>query len=124
MRLKLLSRKKDIRDIQTAKAAIAAGVLSLLHHAGKTMEDVSNVYLAGGFGNFMNANNAVRIGLLPKEAAGRIVPIGNAAGAGAVLVLLNDKKRKKCAAIQKAGEHVELGNNPYFMERYIECMSF
>lgn len=121
---KIVMTQKDIRDIQTAKAAIAAGVLSLLHHAGKTIEDISRIYLAGGFGNFMDPGNAVRIGLLPKAAAGRIVPIQNAAGTGAVLALLNDYKRKKFAAIQKKAEHVELGNNPDFMKKYIECMSF
>jgi len=116
--------QKDIRELQTAKAAIAAGVLSLLHHAGKTIGDVKAVYLAGGFGNYMDPESAVRIGLLPGEAEDRIVPIGNAAGAGAVMALLNDTYRKQCRDIKEAGEHVELGHNPYFMEQYVNCMMF
>lgn len=116
--------QKDIRELQTAKAAIAAGVLSLLHHAGKCMDDVKKVFLAGGFGNYMDPESAVRIGLLPKEAEGRIVPIGNAAGAGAVMALLHDTYRARLRNIKEAGEHVELGHNPYFMEQYVNCMMF
>jgi uncharacterized 2Fe-2S/4Fe-4S cluster protein (DUF4445 family) len=116
--------QKDIREIQTAKAAIAAGVLSLLHHAERDIRDVKKVFLAGGFGNFMDPESAVAIGLLPKEAADRIVPIGNAAGSGAAMALLNGAYLEKCSAIRAVGEHVELGHNAYFMEQYVACMMF
>ena len=116
--------QKDIREVQTAKAAIAAGLKSLLHHAQKDMNDVETIYLAGGFGNYMDEESAIRIGLLPREASGRIKTIGNAAGAGAIMALLNDGYMENNTQIAKAGEHVELGHNPYFMDQYIEDMFF
>jgi uncharacterized 2Fe-2S/4Fe-4S cluster protein (DUF4445 family) len=116
--------QKDIREIQTAKAAVAAGLEALLAHAGKTIEDVDTIYLAGGFGNFMNAESAARVGLLPKQSAGRINAIGNAAGTGAIMALLNSGYIKQCETIAKTGRHVELGSNPVFFERYIENMYF
>lgn len=115
--------QKDIRELQTAKAAIAAGLEALLHYAGKDIAAVSVLYLAGGFGNFMNAESALKIGLLPK-GAGSIQAIGNAAGTGAVMVLLNDEYKNVCEQIAKTGQHVELGSNPVFMERYVENMFF
>lgn len=116
--------QKDIREVQTAKAAIAAGVESLLHHAGKSMDDVTHVYLSGGFGNYMDVQSAITIGLLPKQASGKVHPIGNAAGTGAIMTLLSDEQKTTCQRIAKAAEHVELGHNPYFMDRYIENMMF
>lgn len=116
--------QKDIRELQTAKAAIAAGALSLLKSAGKDIGDVKTVYLAGGFGNFMDEESALRIGLLPKQAKGRIKAIGNAAGAGAIMALLNDKYIKENESIVVNSEHVELGGDPFFIEKYIENMYF
>lgn len=116
--------QKDIREMQTAKAAIAAGVLSLLHDAGEELSNVTKLYLAGGFGNYMVPENAVTIGLLPKEIADRIEPVGNAAGAGSVMVLLSDMFEKQCKAIKQAGRHVNLENNPFFMDKYVDCMMF
>lgn len=116
--------QKDIREIQTAKAAIAAGLEALLHHAGKAIEDVSKIYLAGGFGNFMDPNSAIKVGLLPSQAAGSIGAIGNAAGTGAIMALLRDEYKQTCEEIAKTGRHVELGSNPVFFERYIENMYF
>ena len=116
--------QKDIREVQTAKAAIAAGVEALLHHAGKSMDDVARVYLAGGFGNYMDVQSAITIGLLPKQASGKVHPIGNAAGTGAIMALLSDEQKAVCQRIAKAAEHIELGHNPHFMDRYIENMMF
>jgi uncharacterized 2Fe-2S/4Fe-4S cluster protein (DUF4445 family) len=120
----IIITQKDIREIQTAKAAIAAGLEALLHHAGKTMEDISKIYLAGGFGNFMDPGSAIKVGLLPRQAVGSIRAIGNAAGTGAIMALLSDEYKQTCEEIAKTGRHVELGSNPVFFERYIENMYF
>lgn len=114
----------DIRELQTAKAAIAAGVDTLLHTAGIEWSGLSAVYLAGGFGNFLDPASAARIGIFPKESLDRITPIGNGALAGAAMMLMREDNMKKAVAIAKKGEHVELGHNPYFMDRYIDCMMF
>ncbi len=116
--------QKDVREIQTAKAAIAAGLEALLHHAGKSFDDVGKVFLAGGFGNFMDPKSAMKIGLLPKQFSGKIQPIGNAAGTGAIMALLNEGYKDECEKTAKTGRHVELGSNPVFMERYVDNMYF
>ena len=116
--------QKDFRQLQTAKAAVAAGVLCLIHEAGIALEDVAHVYIAGGFGNYMEKNSAVDIGLLDASFEDKIECIGNAAGSGAIYALLEDAKKDRCAQIARMGEHVELGGNPYFMEKYVDCMMF
>ena len=78
-----------------------------------------SVYVCG---NYMDADSAVRIGLLPSSLAGRIVPVGNAAMGGAAMILASSEYARENARIAKMGAHVELGSNPYFMEQYIECM--
>ncbi len=116
--------QKDIREVQMAKAAVAAGLLALLHHAQKDIRDVDTFFLAGGFGNFLDPQSAIRVGLLPKEAEGKIKPIGNAAGTGAVMMLLNDEYIHEGEKAAGRGEHVELGDNKYFMDQYVKNMMF
>jgi uncharacterized 2Fe-2S/4Fe-4S cluster protein (DUF4445 family) len=72
----------------------------------------------------MDPDSAIKIGLLPKQSAGKIQPIGNAAGTGAIMALLNDAYKEECEKIAKTGQHVELGSNPVFMERYVDNMYF
>ncbi len=64
---KIAITQKDVRELQTAKAAVAAGVRTLLHEGGVGFDELDAVYLAGGFGNYMDADSAVRIGLLPSS---------------------------------------------------------
>jgi uncharacterized 2Fe-2S/4Fe-4S cluster protein (DUF4445 family) len=116
--------QRDVRRVQTAKSAIAAGVLALVHRAGLTLEDIRQVYLAGGFGNHMNPQSAMDIGLLPPIFRYIIKNIGNAAGAGAGMTLLSDEYIMDCAHIADLAEHVELGTDAYFMDKYIDCMMF
>ena len=58
--------QKDVREVQLAKAAIAAGTRILLQEMGVTVEQISHLYLAGGFGNYIDYDSAIKIGLLPK----------------------------------------------------------
>lgn len=115
--------QKDIRELQTAKAAVAAGVLSLVKEADIKIEDIRRVYLAGGFGNYMNQKSATQIGLLSKDFR-EIISVGNAAGAGAIMALFDKGYEEDMKRLCAAGKHVELGSNPYFMEKYVECMYF
>ena len=115
--------QKDIRELQTAKAAIAAGVLSLVREADMEISNISRVYLAGGFGNYMDQQSAQEIGLLSSEFK-EIITVGNAAGAGAIMALFDAKCRKEMEQLRAVGKHVELGSNPYFMEKYVDCMYF
>ncbi len=116
--------QKDIRELQAAKAAIAAGVLTLLHVSNISYDEIDSVFLAGGFGNFMNPVSAAKVGILPEVVLPKVHAVGNAALSGAILALLRDDYFETGSKIADTGEHVELGHNPYFMDKYIDCMMF
>ncbi len=116
--------QSDIRAVQLAKAAIAAGIECLLHTAGVKHEDVQQVYLAGGFGSHLDLNNAARIGLLPESYISRTSVIGNAALDGTVMALLRADSQQELRRIASCAKHVDLGGNPVFNEQYVEMMFF
>ena len=114
----------DIRKLQLAKAAIAAGVQTLLHYVGITEGQLSTLMLAGGFGSNLDKHSAARVGLIPKCALEATQAIGNAAGEGAVLALLSKTSRSKLADICAHCEHIELSTSKIFNEQFIEQMTF
>ena len=116
--------QKDIRELQNAKAAIAAGLLVLLDEAGLTIQEIERLDLAGGFGNYLNIEQAIRIGLLPESLFGRIRSVGNSSGLGASLCLLNDKKRRLADAICQQVRYIELSGDRRFNDAYIDAMMF
>ena len=116
--------QKDIREIQLAKGAIAAGAQILLDVAGKKLGDIKSVYLAGAFGNYIDIENAVRISILPDVPRERIHPVGNSAGAGACLILKDPSLWDTAADIIKRAEHIELASHKDFQEIFIGNMSF
>ena len=116
--------QKDIREIQLAKGAIAAGARILLDAAGKKPDDIKNVYLAGAFGNYIDIENAVRISILPDVPRERIKPIGNSAGAGACLMLKDPSLWDAAALIIKRAEHIELACHKDFQEIFVGSLTF
>lgn len=116
--------QQDIRKLQLAKSAIAAGILTLLSESGCRVEDIETLYLAGGFGSFVNVSSAAGIGLLPKELELKVKTIGNAAGAGAAMLLLSRAAGGKERAVLACSEEISLSSNPTFMEHYVEQMMF
>jgi uncharacterized 2Fe-2S/4Fe-4S cluster protein (DUF4445 family) len=110
----------DIRELQLAKAAIAAGVRIVLRAAGAEPGDVRTVYLAGAFGNYVNRASARRIGLIdfPDEV---LEPAGNTALLGAKLALFTPGD---FAAIRERTEHISLAADPAFQDTYVEEMVF
>lgn len=117
-------KPQDIRAVQLAKAAIAAGMQTLLETANTTMKEVKTLYITGGFGSHLKVESAVSIGLLPSELSNRTKVLGNAALSGAVRVLLNKHEKEQLTHIAQLSEHVNLGGNPRFNENYIEQMMF
>ncbi|MBQ4064000.1 MAG: DUF4445 domain-containing protein, partial [Bacteroidaceae bacterium] len=114
----------DVRAVQLAKAAIAAGIDTLLETAGATLEEVQTLYIAGGFGSHLNVESAAAIGLIPRELAGRVEVLGNAALAGAISTLLNVQNQEELRRIVGLAKPVHLGGNPRFNENYVEHMLF
>lgn len=118
----IIITQRDIREIQNAKAAIAAGIKVLASEAQIDLRDIKNVYLAGGFGSYINIDSAIYIGLLPKELKGKIKSIGNAAGMGAINLLLSNKMDKKLDRIKEKTRYVELSSKESFVNEYVNCM--
>lgn len=116
--------QKDVRELQNAKAAIAAGVRILVAQAGIRIEDIKKVFLAGGFGNYIDIESALNIGLLPKELRGRIESIGNAAGIGAIESLISGERLGKVQDIKAKMEYIELSACAEFTDEYVENMMF
>lgn len=116
--------QKDIGEVQLAKAAIAAGIRLLMKKQNVEETQVQTVYLAGGFGNYMNARNAARIGLIPENFAEKVSCVGNAAGEGAKIALLNKKERHEAEkAVQKI-EFLELAACPEFQDCFVDELGF
>lgn len=116
--------QKDIREVQLAKAAMAAGISLLLDHLGKKTSDIKNVLLAGAFGSYLSPESACRIGLLPKELIERIFPVGNAAGYGALLCALDAECLSRTEKMAKETEFLELAANPGFQDRFVDELMF
>lgn len=114
----------DIRQLQLAKGAIAAGIRLLLQQYGAAAEDVNRLYLAGAFGNYINRASAHRIGLLdfPPE---KVHPVGNTALLGAKLALFSsDNEEASYAEIRRKVRHIALNADPLFIDTYVEEMRF
>jgi uncharacterized 2Fe-2S/4Fe-4S cluster protein (DUF4445 family) len=114
----------DVRATQLAKAAIAAGIDTLLRVAGFEAAAVARLYLAGGFGSLLDIPSALRIGLIPRELADRVLVVGNASGAGATAACLSRGRLEDCDRVRAACTYVELSSRPDFNEAYIERMMF
>lgn len=120
----ILLTQKDIREVQLAKGAIAAGINILTKEAGISLADVANIYLAGGFGSYINPHNACKIDLLPRELEEKIRRAGNAAGLGAQSYLLDERKREEAGLLAKKVEYIELSLRKDFQSEFIQAMDF
>ena len=114
---------KDIRMVQLAKSAICAGIETLLDSEGLSASDVTALYVAGGFGTYLDRDSARKTGLLPAALTECLQAIGNAALGGASLLLLN-RSRAQCERIIDGVTVLELSSNPVFSESYMMGMIF
>lgn len=121
---RILLTQRDIRELQLAKAAVAAGVQLLLEQMGARVEDVDRILLAGALGNYVNPYSAMRIGLLPVADPERIASMGNAASVGAQMALLDRRNWNKASAIVEHVEHLELSVHPNFYDHFVREMNF
>ena len=118
----LVLTQKDVRQIQLAKGALFVAAQSLLSHAGISAPD--KILLAGAFGSFMDKGSAVAIGMLPPLPPERIFVVGNSAGDGARIALLNRDKRIEAMRVAARVVRYELPADPAFQERFIRAMRF
>lgn len=116
--------QKDIREVQLAKGAIAAGILLLEKHLGITHKEIQRIYIAGAFGNYMNPDSSCMIGLLPSSLRECVVPVGNAAGEGAKIALQNSDELQETIRLSEHVEFVELAAIPEFQDCFIDELEF
>ena len=116
--------QKDIREVQLAKGAIAAGILLLEKHLGITHSQIDRICIAGAFGTYMSPDSACAIGLLPSALQKKIVPVGNAAGEGAKIALLNKAEREYSQTLMNQLDFLELAMLSEFQDCFIDELEF
>lgn len=114
----------DVRAVQMAKAAVAAGISTMLDEAGTVPEAISRLYLAGGFGSALDPGSAEAIGMLPRTPNAKKTALANAALKGAAILLLDPGRRRAALQIAREAVNVELGGNPAFSGRFISALRF
>jgi uncharacterized 2Fe-2S/4Fe-4S cluster protein (DUF4445 family) len=120
----IMLTRRDIREVQLAKGAIAAGVQVLLREAGIAEDDVRHVWLAGGFGSYMDRRSACRVGLIPMSLLDRTEAVGNGSGAGAKAAMLSAQARAEAVRLSTAVCYVELSARQDFQELFMDYMMF
>jgi uncharacterized 2Fe-2S/4Fe-4S cluster protein (DUF4445 family) len=116
--------QRDVRQTQLAKGSIHAAIRTLLSLVGAAPEDLDEILLAGAFGNYIQVESALRIGLIPAISPDLVKSVGNAAGSGARLALLSVEERKRAAQLAGSVEHVELANHPAYQQAFEEQMLY
>ena len=116
--------QEDVRNIQMAKGAIAAGIELMAAYLNITVDEIDRCILAGAFGSFMNPHSACETGLLPEALQGKIVTAGNIAGSGAKMMALNKSQFELTQALVNRIEFLELASQPAFQRTLARQMSF
>ncbi len=114
----------DLREIQLAKAAIASGVKMLIEEVKISPDEISDVFIAGAFGNHIRAKDVLDIGLIPKISPEKIKFIGNAALTGAEAILKSKEGRKRAEQISQKIEYIEMADRPEFQESFANAIHF
>ncbi|MBK7454851.1 MAG: DUF4445 domain-containing protein [Anaerolineales bacterium] len=114
--------QQDVRQIQLAKAALFTAARTLLKRSG--LESPDKIILAGGFGSYIDKEKAMLIGLIPDCVLENVYAVGNAAGDGARIALLNIEKRREIESITRTVERFELPTDPEFQNQFMLATSF
>ena len=116
--------QSDIRQLQLAKGAIFSGIVMLMRVMRLSEQDLAELMLCGGFGNYINIENAKRIRLLPDLPSEKITYVGNAALIGGQMALLSETERHRADQLARRVEHVALATHPQFQEIFVDAISF
>lgn len=121
---KIVFTQKDIRELQLAKAAIRAGAETLISRYGVKKEQISKVYIAGGFGYRLDIEKAAEIGMLPPELTDRTEAVGNTSLSGCVKFLKDNQAEDTIRGLLDASEEISLSMDKDFNDLYMESMMF
>ncbi|MEM3648662.1 MAG: ASKHA domain-containing protein, partial [Thermoproteota archaeon] len=114
----------DIRSFQLAKAAIFTACLLLLRIGGISLNEISKVYIAGAFGNYIDPRSAMIVGMIPEFPLSKIVQIGNGSGQGAVMSLLSRKVKEEAEIVAKKVRAIDLNTIREFQNEFIDATQF
>ena len=112
----------DVRELQLGKAAIRAGIKTLLQANKKNEEDITDIIIAGAFGSYLDVSSALDIGMLPALPLEHFHQVGNAAGMGAKRALISTGQRKEAARIAEEALYLELAGSPIFNQNFIQAV--
>lgn len=111
----------DVRAIQLAKAALYAGAKLLMRHYN--LERVDRIVLAGAFGSYIDPEHAMVLGLIPDCDLAQVSAVGNAAGDGALIMLLNKERRLEAAQVARTVQHVQTATDPAFQDEFVAALA-
>ena len=114
----------DIENLKRSKGAVYSAIIALLNKVGKDIGEVKKIYIAGGFGNYLNIENSIYIGLLPDIDRKVYEFIGNSSLAGARMSLLSKDALKKANELYKNITYLDLSSEPNYMDEYVASLFF
>jgi uncharacterized 2Fe-2S/4Fe-4S cluster protein (DUF4445 family) len=114
----------DVRELQKGKAAMRTGAGILMKRMGITEKDISKLYMAGAFGNYIDPENARTIGMYPELPLEKVTFVGNVAGTGSRMCLLSKEEREYAEKISKTVKYHELAADKDFQTEYLNAMYF
>ncbi len=115
---------QDVRSLQLAKAAVAAGIKVLLDAEGMSAAELDGVYLAGGFGSYLDPASAARLGMLPDILSDKLCNPGNTSLAGASMAALDPEKLGRMRDIAQGCNYIELSGRSDFADAFAGSMTF
>jgi uncharacterized 2Fe-2S/4Fe-4S cluster protein (DUF4445 family) len=116
--------QNDVRSLQLAKAAVCAGILTMIDAAGIEVSDITQLDIAGGFGAYLNLESAAAIGLFPEELLPCASSVGNTSGEGATALLVSSAAHARESEIIEKCDYLELSTSAEFNDFYVEMMEF
>jgi uncharacterized 2Fe-2S/4Fe-4S cluster protein (DUF4445 family) len=118
----LVITESDIDNLMKSKGAVFAAIKSLVDYIGLGFDQLETLYVAGGFGNYLNIPKSIAIGLLPDIPTSRVQFVGNSSLTGARLCLLSEAAHEQCLNISRSMTNIELSNYQPFMDEYIAAL--
>jgi uncharacterized 2Fe-2S/4Fe-4S cluster protein (DUF4445 family) len=112
----------DIAILLQSKAAVYAGIMTLLKSAGISLEAIERIQLAGGFGKFIDFGQAITLGMLPDMEISKFEYLGNSSMAGAYLALVSDDARNELLVISKAMTYIDFSSSNLFYDEYRQAL--
>jgi uncharacterized 2Fe-2S/4Fe-4S cluster protein (DUF4445 family) len=120
----IVFNQHDVRQLQLAKGAISTGWFMLLRGMGLEPDDLSHVYIAGAFGNYLDLDNSLALDLFPPVPRDRVAFVGNAAGVGAQMALIDMRARTRMAKLRSGIGFLDLATDVEFHTAFAARLGF